>query len=117
MTDLKIDNVLYPVGDLEAAKRVYTALVGADPMADSPYYVGYDVAGVQLGLVPAGGPQSPSTPVATWSTPDVAAAVEALVAAGATLVQEPHDVGGGALVATLTDADGNTINLISRPQG
>lgn len=115
MTQLRIDNVLYPVGDLGQAKPLFTALVGAAPVADSPYYVGYDVDGIQLGLVPAGGPQSPATPVATWSTPDIAASVEALVAAGATLVQEPHDVGGGALVAGLTDADGNQINLISRP--
>lgn len=49
--------VLHPVSDLAKAKPVYTALLGAPPQADAPYYVGYDVAGQHIGLVPGGGPQ------------------------------------------------------------
>ena len=58
--------VLDPVSDLEAAKPVYTALLGAPPQNDSSYYVGYDAAGQHIGLVPGGGPQAMTSPVAFW---------------------------------------------------
>ena len=55
-----IKTVLHPVSDLEAAKPVYTALLGVQPQADSSYYVGFDAEGQHIGLVPSGGPQRPS---------------------------------------------------------
>ena len=61
-----IKTVLHPVTDLAAAKAVYTALLGIEPQADAPYYVGYEVEGQQIGLVPGGGPQGMTSPVAYW---------------------------------------------------
>ena len=55
--------VLHPVSDLAAAKAVYTALLGMPPQSDSPYYVGFEAAGQQIGLVPNGGPQSMTSPM------------------------------------------------------
>ncbi|HAM00880.1 MAG TPA: glyoxalase, partial [Acidimicrobiaceae bacterium] len=57
-----IKTVLHPVSDLEAAKAVYSALLGVEPQADGPYYVGYETAGQHIGLVPAGGPQGMTSP-------------------------------------------------------
>ena len=60
MTDTTTQGVrtlLHPVSDLEKAKPVYAALLGIEPMADSDYYVGFEAAGQQIGLVPGGGPQ------------------------------------------------------------
>ena len=37
--------------------------------------------------------------------------------AGATVKQAPQDVGGGRLVATFTDLDGNVLGLVQDPQG
>ena len=54
--------VLHPVSDLAAAKAVYTVLLGVPPQADSSYYVGFDVAGQHIGLVPGGGPQGMAAP-------------------------------------------------------
>ena len=59
-----IKTVLHPVSDLETAKALYAALLGVQPMADSAYYVGFEAAGQQIGLVPNGGPQSMASPVA-----------------------------------------------------
>jgi hypothetical protein len=39
-----IKTVLHPVSDLARAKPVYAALLGIQPQADAPYYVGF-VAG------------------------------------------------------------------------
>jgi hypothetical protein len=50
-----IKTVLHPVSDLAKAKPVYAALLGVEPMADAPYYVGFEAAGQQIGLVPPAG--------------------------------------------------------------
>src|SRR5439155_1376431 len=53
-----IRSLVIPVSDLDAAKAVYTALLGA-PHTDESYYVGYKVDGFEVGLAPgdvAGGP-------------------------------------------------------------
>ncbi len=103
--------ILHPVTDLAAAKAVYTALLGAEPAQDAPYYVGYEAAGQQIGLVPNGGPQSMTSPVAYWRVADIEAKLAELTAAGATIHEAAHDVGGGRLVATIKDPDGNVLGV------
>lgn len=113
MTTEGIKTVLHPVSELSKAKPVYTALLGIEPQADSPYYVGYEVAGQQIGLVPRGGAQGDMTsPVAFWHVSDIEASLAAVTAAGATVKEAAHDVGGGRLVATFTDVDGNVLGVI-----
>ncbi|NED55634.1 glyoxalase, partial [Micromonospora aurantiaca] len=90
-----IRTVLHPVSDLAKAKAVYAALLGAAPQTDSPYYVGFDVAGQHIGLVPDGGPQGMTSPVAYWHVPDIEAKLAELTAAGAAVKEAAHDVGGG----------------------
>ncbi|MGH9068586.1 MAG: VOC family protein [Acidimicrobiales bacterium] len=107
-----IKTVLHPVTDLERAKAVYTALLGQPPQADGPYYVGFDVAGQHIGLVPGGGPQHLTTPVAYWHVPDIEAKLAEVTAAGATVKDPAKEVGGGRLVATVTDPDGNVLGLV-----
>jgi predicted enzyme related to lactoylglutathione lyase len=108
-----IKTVLHPVSDLEKSKAVYAALLGVPPMADSAYYVGFEAAGQQIGLVPGGGgPQAMTSPVAFWHVPDIEAKLAEVTAVGATLKEASHDVGGGRLVATFTDPDGNVLGLI-----
>jgi predicted enzyme related to lactoylglutathione lyase len=104
-----IKTVLHPVTDIEAAKKVYTALLGMEPQNDAPYYVGYEAAGQQIGLVPNSGMTSP---VAYWHVADIEAKLAEVTAAGATVQEAPHDVGGGRLVAAFTDPDGNVLGLI-----
>ena len=107
-----IKTVLHPVSDLAKAKPVYTALLGIPPQADAPYYVGFDVAGQHIGLVPGGGPQGMTSPVAYWHVPDIEAKLAEVTAAGAILKDPVRDVGGGRLVATVTDPDGNVLGLL-----
>ena len=107
-----IKTVLHPVTDLAAAKAVYTALLGIPPQADAEYYVGYDVEGQQIGLVPGGGAQGMTSPVAYWHVADIEAKLAEVTAAGAAVNDPPRDVGGGRLVATFTDPDGNVLGLI-----
>jgi predicted enzyme related to lactoylglutathione lyase len=110
-----IKTVLHPVSDVEKAKAVYTALLGMPPQHDSSYYVGFDVAGQHIGLLPGGGPQGMTSPVAYWHVPDIEAKLAELTAAGATVKEPAQNVGGGRLVATVTDPDGNVLGLLQDP--
>jgi predicted enzyme related to lactoylglutathione lyase len=107
-----VKTILHPVTDLAAAKAVYTALLGVEPIADAPYYVGYEAGGQHIGLVPSGGPQGMTAPVAYWHVGDIEAKLAELTAAGAAVNEAAHDVGGGRLVATVTDPDGNVLGLL-----
>ena len=107
-----IKTVLHPVTDLAKAKAVYTVLLGMPPAQDAPYYVGYEAEGQQIGLVPNGGPQGMTSPVAYWHVADIEAKLAEVTAAGATLKDPSRDVGGGRLVATFSDPDGNVLGLI-----
>jgi predicted enzyme related to lactoylglutathione lyase len=107
-----IKTVLHPVSDLAAAKPVYTALLGVSPSADAEYYVGYDTEGQHIGLVPGGGPQGMTSPVAYWHVADIEAKLAEVTAAGATVKDPARDVGGGRLVASFTDPDGNVLGLL-----
>ena len=110
-----VKTVLHPVSDVAAAKKVYAALLGTEPQADSAYYVGFDAGSQHIGLVPGGGPQGMTSPVAFWEVSDIEAKLGELTAAGATVKEAAHDVGGGRLVATVTDADGNDLGLLQDP--
>ena len=107
-----IKTVLHPVSDLATAKPVYAALLGVPPQNDDSFYVGFETAGQHIGLVPAGGPQGMTSPVAYWHVPDIEAKLAEVTSAGATVKEPVRDVGGGRLVATVTDPDGNVLGLL-----
>ena len=107
-----IKTVLHPVSDLATAKPVYSALLGIAPQHDSDYYVGFDLAEQHIGLVPGGGPQGMTSPVVYWEVPDIEAKLAELTAAGATVKDAARDVGGGRLVATVSDRDGNVLGVL-----
>jgi catechol 2,3-dioxygenase-like lactoylglutathione lyase family enzyme len=102
-----IRSLVIPVSDLNAARSIYTALLGA-PHTDEPYYVGYNVNGFEVALNPAG---EGGGPVAFADVDDLDAARETLLAAGATERDAPRQVAPGARVCVLADADGNPIGL------
>jgi predicted enzyme related to lactoylglutathione lyase len=105
-----IRTVLHPVTDLAKAKAVYAALLGVAPTADAAYYVGFDVEGQHIGLVP--GDNGMTAPVSYWHVTDIEAKLAEVTAAGAFVRESPHDVGGGRLVATFADPDGNVLGLV-----
>jgi predicted enzyme related to lactoylglutathione lyase len=108
--------ITYMVADLTAAKRFFGELIGADPYADTPRYVGYKSGDMEIGLVPGGGKREPGG-LAYWTVSDIAASVKALVAAGGTVVQEITDVAYGLLVASVKDPNGAIVGLRQFPNG
>lgn len=104
--------VIYPVKGIAAAKRLYAKLFGIEPYADEAYYVGFKLDGQDAGLDPNGHSKGMTGPVGYWHVDDINETLEALVEAGAETQEPIRDVGGGRLIATVRDADGNAIGLL-----
>jgi len=107
-----VKTFIYPVKDLAKAKALFSALLGVEPYMDEVYYVGFKVGGQDIGLDPRGHGQGMTGPVGYWHVDDIKSSVKALLDAGAEALQEVKDVGGGKLIASVKDADGNVIGLI-----
>jgi predicted enzyme related to lactoylglutathione lyase len=107
-----IKTFIYPVKDLAKAKTLYSELLGVEPYIDEAYYVGLNVEGQDVGLDPNGHRQGMTGPVGYWHVDDIRRSVKALLDAGAEAQQEVKDVGGGKLIISVKDADGNVIGLI-----
>lgn len=104
--------ITYPVSDLTKAKEVFTPLIGVEPYVDEVYYVGYRTGDQEIGLNPRGHQQGMAGPVCYWKVENIQQTLRRLLATGAVLRQDVTDVGGGRLVATVADADGNDLGLL-----
>ena len=112
---IELNTLLYPVKDVDQAKATFNALFGVEPHVDSKYYVGYEVDGHEVGLIPGGHDQGMTGPEPYYDVEDIDATLAALRAAGAVVIQEPTDVAAGLLVAKVRDADGNLIGVKQPP--
>jgi len=110
-----INHVVFPVKDLARSTKLFAKLLGTEPYADSPYYVGFRVEGQEVGLDPNGHKKGVGGPLPFWEVADIRATVEELVGDGASIIEGVRDVGGGKLVASLKDWDGNPIGLTQSP--
>lgn len=109
------NTIIYPVTDLAKAKTFFSTLLGVQPESDEVYYVGFNVDGQEIGLDPYGHSKGMTGPVCYWDVEDIETSTKALTDSGAEVQQEAKDVGGGKLIATVQDADGNVIGLIQSP--
>ena len=109
--------VIYRVSDLEKSKQWYSRIFGLAPYFDQPFYVGFNVGGYELGLDPdkSEGPTGKGGVGAYWGVEDASAAYANALGHGATSNNPPNDVGGGIIVASILDPDGNVIGLIENP--
>jgi len=105
---------VYPVADLAKAKEWYAQVFGKQPYFDQPFYVGFEIGGFELGLVPDG---TPSTAGATvyWGVDDIDAEAARIVGLGAVQPNPVQDVGDAIRVVDLHDPFGNLLGLIYNP--
>jgi predicted enzyme related to lactoylglutathione lyase len=113
---LGLDAVIFRVPDLAEAKAWYGDAFGIEPYFDAPSYVGFDVGGFELGLVPdemiAGASEGP---IAHWGVADLTGALARLTERGAFVRSPPREVAPGIVVAMVEDPFGNPIGLIENP--
>ncbi|WP_295119027.1 VOC family protein [uncultured Chitinophaga sp.] len=112
--------VIYRVKDMAAAKAWYSKAFETEPYFDEPFYIGFNIAGYELGLQPAADDADALAPgsggVETyWGVPDITAAYNSLITAGATPYDPPREVGGDIMVAMVKDPWGNIIGVIYNP--
>jgi predicted enzyme related to lactoylglutathione lyase len=112
-----LGTVIYSVPDLNRAKGWYASAFQQKPYFDQPFYVGFSIAGYELGLDPNPtlGKPGRGGSVAYWRVENIENAVQHFVAAGATIAAPVQDVGDGIKVATVTDPFDNLIGLIENP--
>lgn len=107
---------IYLVSDLEKAKNWYADVLGFPPYFDEPFYVGFEVSGYELGLIPEEGSSAKGENIQVyWGVENVEETYKVLIEKGATTHEEPHDVGGGIVVATVKDPWENIFGIIYNP--
>jgi catechol 2,3-dioxygenase-like lactoylglutathione lyase family enzyme len=110
---LGLRTVIYPAPDLAGATRWWTDFLGVPPYFEEPFYVGFEVAGYELGLLPDGDPADGA--LTYWGVGDVQAAVAAAVEAGCKVHIEAAVVGEGIVTATVRRSDGTIVGFIRNP--
>ena len=113
--DQGIGVIIYPVSDLAQAKTLFRTLLGVEPYMDEAYYVGFRVGDQEIGLDPHGHSKGMTGPVVYVPVADIQSSLKQLLEAGAQPLQAVQDVGGGKLIASVKDADGNNIGLLQNP--
>jgi predicted enzyme related to lactoylglutathione lyase len=113
---LGLRTTIYRVPDIEAAKTWYSRVFEIPPYFDEPFYVGFNIAGYELGLMPEDGFTAKAENVLTyWGVDDIHGEYNRFLDAGATSLGEPVAVGGEIVTAELKDPWGNVIGLIYNP--
>ena len=114
---LGLRTAIYNVGDIIRAKEWYSKAFLTEPYFDEPFYVGYNIAGYELGLQPQENPTTEKieSVVTYWGVEDINEEFKRFLDLGAGEHQAPQNVGGGIIVATVKDPWGNIIGLIYNP--
>lgn len=110
-----LQTFIVPVKDIARAKQVYGALLGAEPYYEQPYYVGFKIGDQELGLDSNGHSAGQTGPIGYWQVDDIKDSLRRLLEAGAQVQQDVRDIGGGKLIATVKDTDGNVVGLLQSP--
>lgn len=114
---LGLRTAAYHVSDIAKAKEWYSSVLGFAPYFDQPFYVGFNVAGYELGLQPSDAESANKAEgvVVYWGVEDATAALKHLIESGGTLHEDVQDVGGNIKVATVKDPFGNIFGVIENP--
>lgn len=107
---------IYRVDDIKKATVWYCKVLGAEPYFNESFYVGFNVAGYELGLQPDDSKVTKAATVLTyWEVDDVTKAFNNLIALGASPFEEPTEVGEGIVVGAVKDPWGNIFGVIYNP--
>ena len=109
---LGLRTVIYRTPDLAAGKRWYMQVLGFAPYFDQPFYVGFNVGGYELGLLPDA---AQATVGAYWGVKSIDAVYARLLELGAQPRTEVTDVGEGIRTADVLDPWGNVFGIIENP--
>lgn len=123
-----LTTVSFYADDMEAAKRWYTALLGAEPYfirpapPNPPAYIEFRIGDYQheLGVIdrryaPDDSSTGPAGAVVYWHVDDVTATLAKLLYLGAKEREAPLDRGAGFITASVVDPFGNILGIMYNP--
>lgn len=84
---LGLSTAFYAAPDIHATRDWYTRALGIEPYFDQPFYVGYNVGGYELGLVPD---EALNTSGVAWGVEDIRVAHDHFLQFGAVETAAPH---------------------------
>ena len=113
---LGLRTCIYKVGNLSEAKAWYAKAFQTEPYFDEPFYVGFNIGGFELGLLPQESYSEKADNILTyWGVKDIKKEYIRLIELGAGEYEPPHSVGEPLMVAGVHDPWGNVIGLIYNP--
>ena len=111
---LGLRTTVYKVNNLREAKNWYRKAFQLEPYFDESFYVGFNVGGFELGLLPAETKKGENV-VAYWGVDDIQESYRNLLGIGGKCHEAPHNVGGELMVASVFDPWDNIVGLIYNP--
>jgi predicted enzyme related to lactoylglutathione lyase len=109
----KVSLIVYPAKELASNKQIFSKFLGVEPYVNEPYYVGYRVGDMEIGLDPNAQNAGPVTYI---GVADIKSSLQEIIALGASIQQDVKDVAKGLLVASVKDKDGNILGFKQNPQ-
>ncbi len=113
---LGLRTTIYKVSDLTKAKEWYAKAFETLPYFDEVFYVGFNIKGYELGLLPEENTTVKSDNVLSyWGVENIVETYNLFINLGATVHEKPNNVGGELIVATVKDPWNNVIGFIYNP--
>ena len=114
---LGLRTTIYKVQNLSKAKEWYSRAFLTKPYFDETFYVGFNIGGYELGLLPDENPGTKSANVITyWGVDNIQDEYDRLIKLGATEYELPQNVGGEIIVAAVKDPWDNIVGIIYNPE-
>ncbi len=105
--------VIYPATDLQEAKKWWANYLGFEPYFEQPFYIGFNVAGYELGLLPDSNPAEGA--LIYWGVDDVSAAINTAIESGASEHSPATEVGDGIVTGSICTPQGSIVGFIYNP--
>jgi predicted enzyme related to lactoylglutathione lyase len=112
---LGLRTAIYSAPDLDAARAWYAGVLGIEPYFAEPFYVGFEVGGFELGLVPDAEHRGRGGVTVYWGVANADEGLAELLAKGASEHHGVQDVGDGIRLASVIDPFGNVLGIIENP--
>jgi len=107
--------VCYTVADMGNAREWYEKAFGVKPYFYEPFYIGFNIGGYELGLMPEESTIYGNNSITYWGVDNIEETFQQLIQAGAIVHEAPHSVGGPIIVCSVYDPWKNIIGLIFNP--
>lgn len=106
-------SIVYPSANIREDVAFWTKVLGKEPYFNEHYYVGFKLAGYELGLDPNAISEGITQPITYWSVDNIEEEVTRLVALGMSLHEPIQELSSDVKIAKLKDAAGYMLGVVS----